>query len=81
MIYQIISTIAIAVLINMMFSILIAYFSHRKITIADIEGLQMALDEKAASAHMHHSNDIVGSLHHGGSSSPTTALRGSRNDI
>ena len=65
MIYQIITAIAIAVLISVMFSMFIAYFLHRKIEIADIEGLQLALDEKAASVHMHHSRDIVVSLQHG----------------
>ena len=59
MIYEVISAVAISVTISFIMSIGIAYLMHRKIDIKAIHGLQVVLDGKADTRHVHHKDDII----------------------
>lgn len=59
MIFQIISVVAISVVISLFASLVIAYIMHRRITVDDIDGLKLALEGKADARHYHYEADIV----------------------
>ena len=59
MIFQIISAVAISVIISLLASLVIAYVMHRRINVDDVDGLKLALDGKADARHYHYQADIV----------------------
>ena len=59
MIFEVISAVAISVTISFIMSLGLAFLLHKKITVADIHGLQTLLDGKADTRHFHLKEDII----------------------